>query len=195
MVVTPHPERSAAIGRRVSPEEFLALPDAKPHLELWEGEVRQKAAPSVSHSALQPELTALINAHARPRRLARAFSELHCRVGPRTVLVPDVAVVGWERIARGPDGTLLSEIGGVPDIAIEFRSPSQTLQSLIDKAVRYLDAGTSLVVLVDEAELSTREIRPGRDLLRRTGDDRIDLALLLPDFQLTVRQLFDVLRD
>ncbi len=37
-------------------------------------------------------------------------------------------------------------------------------------------------------------VRPDRAMLSLSGDDPIDLADVLPGFELTVRQLFDTLR-
>ncbi len=181
--------------RRMSLESFLALHEFDPGLELIDGVVVQKVSPSRLHGLIQPHLATRIDNYARPRRLARAFSELRTRVG-RDSLLPDVAVYRWDRVARSPSGRVLpGSADEAPDIAIEIRSPEQTVEELVAKCRRYLANGTAIaLVVVPETETVRRLGRDGTD---RTlgGDDLIDLEAVLPGLRLTVAEIFAPIVD
>ncbi len=59
-------------------EGFLKLPETEPASEYINGHIIQKPMPQGEHSAIQTELATAINAVLKPRRIARAFSELRC---------------------------------------------------------------------------------------------------------------------
>src|SRR5438067_4854226 len=111
-------------------EQFLVLPEEKPALEYDDGMVARKGPPDIRHSALQFQIAALFNRFTLPRKLARAFPELRTTFAGRS-RVPDVSVVGWERIARLPDGKLgAGPLQEPPLIVIEIRSPEQRRNAL-----------------------------------------------------------------
>ena len=62
-------------GRRLTLEEFLALPEEKPALEYADGEVTQKVSPTTVQSVLKMAGRDLVDGFVRPRKLARAFPE------------------------------------------------------------------------------------------------------------------------
>jgi Uma2 family endonuclease len=55
--------------------------------------------PQGKHSTIQGELVPAINAVVKPKRIARAFPELRCTFGNRSI-VPDIAVFIGNRIPR-----------------------------------------------------------------------------------------------
>ncbi|MBA2448367.1 MAG: Uma2 family endonuclease [Chloroflexi bacterium] len=182
----------AIADRRLTLEEFLALPEEKPALELLDGVVRQKVAPQWLHSRFQYGFAERINRFAEPRKLASAFPELREASG-RDSLVPDLAVYRWERIPRTATGRLVNAAPTPPDIAIEIRSPGQRLGDLIDKCRRYLTHGAQLGFVVDPNGETVTRVAPEGSPTTLRGDDRIDLGPVLPDFELTVRDLFATL--
>lgn len=66
--------------------EFLKLPETRPASEYIDGHVIQKPMPQGKHSVIQGELVAVINQIARSKRIARAFPELRCTFGDRSIL-------------------------------------------------------------------------------------------------------------
>ena len=183
----------ALIGQQMLLEEFLKLPEFKPALELVDGRVTQKVAPLWLHGWLQLELGALFNRHARPLKLAAAFTETREAAGCDS-LVPDVSVYRWRRLPRTATGRLANARPAPPDIAVEIRSPGQSLDELIDKYRRYLDHGTELAVVVDPDDEIVVLVRPDGGATTLRGDERIDLAPVLPGFELIVRGLFATLK-
>lgn len=111
-------------SRQLSLEEFLLIPETKPALEYVQGQVSQKVSPKIRHGAIQVGLTYHIQSFARPRRLARVFTETRATFAGAST-VPDLIVVRWERIPVDEQGALLEEFPLAPDIAVEIQSPGQ----------------------------------------------------------------------
>jgi len=179
------------VGQHMSLDEFLALPEVKPYLEYEDGVVRQKMAPKFLHSSIQGVLYTLLNQVARSNRLGWARMELRL-VTPGWAPVPDVSFYQRGRISRQ---ALLSndDIHVPPDIAVEIVSPSQSVTELITKSLRYLALGTTIALIVDPGQRAVLELRTDRPIQVFREDDRIDIADLLPDFRLSVRDLFDAI--
>ena len=75
MVTTP--------SKLISLEEFLLLPETKPASEYIDGKIIQKPMPKGKHSTIQTELSAALNTALKPKKVARAFSELRFTFGDR----------------------------------------------------------------------------------------------------------------
>jgi Uma2 family endonuclease len=181
------------LGQRMSVEEFLKLPEFKPHLELFEGVVTQKVSPKLPHGAIQGEFFAAVDRFARPRKLARVFTETRVIYAGR-VVVPDLVVYRWERIPRSPGGALAEDASVPPDIIVEIVSPGQSLRGLRERCRWYVEHGTPIALLVNPRTETIDVFGPETSMPVLRGEDRIDLDAVLPGFQLTVQDLFDTLR-
>ena len=171
-------------------KEFLKLPETEPASEYINGHVIQKPMPQGEHSAIQTELATAINAVLKPQRTARAFSELRCTFGGRSV-VPDISVFTWQHIPRRENGGVANVFLIAPDWTIEILSPDQS-QTKVTKNILYcLKHGTQIGWLVDPAEQSVFVY-----LSNQPADvfDALDMQLPMPEFaknfSLTVRDLF-----
>jgi Uma2 family endonuclease len=183
-----------AITQRLTLDEFLALPDDKPALELEpDGTVVQKVSPQGHHSRLQFALCERINGFARQRRLALAFPELRS-IFSGAAYVPDVSVFRWEHIPRTPDGEVANVFEVAPDAAIEIASPGQSPNALVRRCVWYVDHGVERALSVDPADRSVVEFETGLAPRTLRGDEPISFGAALPGFRLTVDELFSSLR-
>src|SRR5437764_5299144 len=122
--------------RRMTLEEFLALPEEKPPLEFIDGVVTQKVAPKGRHSRLQYWISERFNRLGEPQKLAMAFPDLRTTYSGQSP-VPDVAVYRWERIPCDATGQLADDFLEPPDIAIEIVSREQSVQWLVGKCQAY----------------------------------------------------------
>lgn len=113
-----------AQAKSLTLEAFLKLPETKPASEFIDGQIIQKLMPQGKHSVIQTELSAAINAALKPNRTARAFSELRCTFGGRSI-VPDISIFTWDRIARERNGEVANAFQTAPDWVIEILSPDQ----------------------------------------------------------------------
>jgi Uma2 family endonuclease len=99
-------------------DEFLELPETKPASEYLNGKIVQKPMPKGKHSVLQREFIKAIESVLEPPKIARAFPELRCTFGGRSI-VPDVAVFLESRIPRDPDGSVANVFLLAPDWVID----------------------------------------------------------------------------
>ncbi len=134
-------------------EEFLKLPETEPASEYINGQIIQKPMPQGEHSAIQTELAATINAVLKPQRIARAFSELRCTFGIRSI-VPDISVFTWKRIPRKENGGVANAFLIAPDWTIEILSPDQSQTKVTKNILHCLKHETQMGWLVDPAEQS-----------------------------------------
>ena len=179
-----------AIARqRLTLEHFLQLPEEKPALEYWRGEVSQKMSPKGPHSALQGELGYRISSVAVPHRIARVFPEARVTFAGESV-VPDLVVYRWERIPRDADGRVAMNFLTPPDIAVEIGSPGQSRRSQIEPCRWYVANGVALAIFADPIRELVRLFRPGTDSGDLRSSDIVDLGDIIPGFSLSVHDFF-----
>ncbi len=183
----------AVTGRKLTLGEFLALPEEKPSLEYFDGEVSQKVAPQGKHSLLTYRLARFFNAALEPQKLGFAFPELR-RTYAGASPVPDLAVYRWERIPRLPTGEVANRFDAPPDIAVEIVSPDQGMALLRRKCAWYVANGAALALIADPDRRFGEQYRPGQARLTLRAGDRLDFGAVLPGLGLTVDALFDMLK-
>jgi Uma2 family endonuclease len=183
----------AVSTQHVTLERFLQLPEERPGLEYIDGEITQKVSPTTKHVALQLELCDRLNAVARHRKLGRAFPELRVTFSGQS-RVPDVAFYIWDRIPEDPNGELANDALEPPDIAVEIPSPGQSTNSLVRRALWFAAHGVRIALVIDPDDRSVIAYRPDGRATAWYGVDEIDLSDVLPDFHLTVDELFQTLR-
>jgi Uma2 family endonuclease len=184
-------------------EAFLQLPETKPASEFIDGQIVQKPMPQGKHSTIQGDLGSAINVILKPARIARAYPELRCTFGGRSI-VPDVAVFAWERIPRDDDGKVANVFALAPDWTIEILSPDQSQTKVVRNILHCLAQGTQMGWLIDPDEelvfvylADPQGEKPGNQTI--SVFEQKDALLPVPgfaeSFQLTVGQLFSWLED
>ena len=171
-------------------DEFLQQPETKPASEYIDGKIIQKPMPQGEHSVIQTDLPATVNAILRPQKIARAFTELRCTFGGRSI-VPDVSVFLWDRIPRKENGGVANRFTTAPDWAIEIVSPEQSHTKLIKKLLHCLQHGTEMGWLIDPEEQTVLVFRSQHSI---AAFDEPESIILVPEFAseltLSVGELF-----
>ena len=176
-------------------EEFLEQPETEPASEYIDGKIIQKPMPQGEHSAIQTELAPAINAALRSKQIARAFSELRCTFGGRSI-VPDIAVFTWERIPRQENGRVANVFAIAPDWTIEILSPDQSQTKVTKNSLHCLKYDSKMGWLIDPEDQSVFVYRSDRptDVF-----DKPEILLPVPefakDFTLTLGELFNWLLE
>lgn len=190
--------------RALTLAEFLAQPETKPASEYIDGQIHPKPMPQGKHSALQGELTSILNTHLKPNAIARAFPELCCIIGDRAI-VPDIAILTWDHIPRDPDGTIANTIPRAPDWLIEILSPGQPQTRPAKNILHCLNHGTTMGWLIDPTDPTGLTVFVYQRLRAASSPencttqyfDRPHDRLPLPDFaaplHLTVNDLLNAL--
>jgi Uma2 family endonuclease len=117
-----------------------------------------------------------------------ATNDTFVPVGPDTVRGADVLYVSYTRV---PKGEPPEDLTGPPELVIEVRSPTDRWTALVAKALEYLAAGVTAVVILDH---KTRSATVYRDEDRQDvfeSDDTLTLPDVLPDFAVPVKRFFE----
>jgi Uma2 family endonuclease len=171
----------------------ITLPECKPALEWILGAVVQKVSPQRPHALLQAELSRRLAQWARGR--GEVGSEWRFRIAPPgeaiRPLVPDIAYLAYDRMGDVTDEELRAPLIA-PNVALEIRSPDDRDVFLSHKIAVYLAAGTALVLVVDP---QTR-VLVAHDCNGAVSYDcnQTFTHVSLPEFQIPVGELFDILR-
>ncbi len=179
----------------VTLDEFLKLPETKPASEFIDGQIIQKPMPQGKHSTVQLDLGSSINLAIKPQRIARAYTELRCTFGGRSV-VPDVAVFTWERIPRDENGKVSNSFLIPPDWTIEILSPDQSQTKVVRNILHCLAHGTQMGWLIDpEEELVFVYFADRTIAVFEEASERIPVPAFAEPVMLTIAQLFSWLEE
>jgi Uma2 family endonuclease len=171
-------------------EEFLHLPETEPASEYIDGHIIQKPIPQGEHSAIQTELAPAINQAVRSRQIARAFTELRCTFGGRS-LVPDITVFRWSRIPKQDNDRIANVFALAPDWTIEILSSDQSQTKVTKNILHCLEHGTEMGWLIDPDDQSVFAYWPNRPTaVYDIPNTRLPVPAFAEDFNLTVSDLF-----
>lgn len=123
-------------------EQLLALPQNQDRLlELIHGEVVEKM-PTEEHGRLSGNIVTSLNNFVKPRRLGRVGTEVrhHDAEDTLNARLPAISFTSAKRplVTRGA-------VPHLPDLAIEIKSPDDTVRHLREKADYYLANGVQQV--------------------------------------------------
>jgi Uma2 family endonuclease len=178
---------------KLSLTDFLNLPETEPASEYIDGQIYQKPMPKGKHSAIQTFLAPTINQVGTPQRIARAFTELRCTFGGRSI-VPDITVFSWQRIPIDASGEIENEFKIPPDWTIEILSPEQSSTRFINNLLFCLNHGTELGWFLDPQERLIITFRSGEQPEIRQNEDNLPVLSSLENLQLSVQDVFKCLR-
>jgi Uma2 family endonuclease len=189
IVMVQTPSRSIAL------EEFLQLPETKPASEYIDGQIIQKPMPQGEHSTIQRDLTRYIDDALKPIEIARAYPELRCTFGGRSI-VPDITAFQLSRIPRQPNGRIANRFDLHPDWTIEILSPDQNQTKVTRNILHCLAYGTEMGWLIDPSESCIFVYQPDRT---PQFFDEPQMRLPMPSFassiELNIEQVFAWLLD
>ncbi len=178
------------LAKALTLKEFLDLPETKPTSEYIDGQIIQKPMPKGKHSAIQGELVPAINSVVKAQRIARAFPELRCTFGDRSI-VPDITVFSWQRIPRDENGEVANVFEIVPDWTIEILSPDQGQTKVTKNILHCLKHGTPMGWLIDPAEKTVFVYRSKQETVVFDEPNQVlPVPSLVKELHLTVQDLF-----
>jgi Uma2 family endonuclease len=155
-------------------------------LELIDGELVEKM-PSFVPSTVALTIGAYLRLYSKEHDLGYVTgADGGYVLDEGNVFIPDVGFITRARLPEPP----AREAPVPPDLAVEVRSPSDTVRELRRKAEKYLAAGTRLVWLVFP-EARRVEVYDGEaDVVTLGEEDTLTGGALLPGFTLPVRNIF-----
>lgn len=180
------PAEPAPVERKLTEEDFLALPDTGHKVELVDGEV--KIVPTGwEHGQIIIRLILLMAPHALPHG-QMADSSTGCRMASGNIRVPDISFIRKE---RAPQGDALQEfLDGAPDLAVEVISPNENHTDMMTKVGEYLESGAQHVWQVFPESRRVVVYRSLDQVFTLEAEEDLDGGDLLPGFRCRVADLF-----
>jgi Uma2 family endonuclease len=176
----------------VTAEEYAKLPERGVPTELIRGRVIEMNVPAPRHGEICIRIALLIGPHVEAQGLGRLVgNDSGVRTGrnPDTVRGGDVAYYSYARMPRGPLPAGYLDV--VPELVFEVRSPTDRWSRLFAKAMEYLEAGVSVVCILDQMSERVLVCRAEELPVTLHGDDELHLPDILGDFRVPVRRFFE----
>jgi len=180
------------LSEKLSLSEFLELPETKPASDYINGEISQKPMPQGEHSSVQTDLASAINQISKPKKIARAFTELRCTFGGSSI-IPDISVFEWGRIPKDERGRIANRFEIAPDWVIEILSPEQSASRVIKKITLALKHGIKLGWFIDPGDECVTIFAPNSTPVVKSGEENLTMLTVLADWQFSVNNLFECL--
>ena len=173
----------------------IRIPETKPATELIDGRLVQKMSPKRRHQELEWRWTNALRAWAGAGGDAYHEWQFAFQAPGRLFasLVPDVAYLSRDALdALGPAAS--EAPARAPEVAIEILSAGESERHLAWKIDAYLDAGTSVVFVVDPPRRTV--IAPARAAsaapdITRFGPGETVTHVALPGFAFAIDAMFE----
>jgi Uma2 family endonuclease len=174
-------------------EAFLQLgPEEVPEFcELIEGKVIEMNVPAPRHGQLCAELAFYLKLYCRDHDWGHTVtndSGVVTRRNPDTVRGADVACYSYSRLPKGPLPT--GYLQAVPELVAEVLSPDDRWPKTLNKVAEYLEAGVTVVCVVDPEQLSIHVFRLDGSNAVLHDIDSLTLPNILPGFELPLAKVF-----
>jgi Uma2 family endonuclease len=154
-------------------------------LELINGEIVEKA-PTEKHGLVVGNIYGPLWTFVKQRRSGRVVMEVRHRMpdDQHNARIPDISFTAGNRpvVDKG-------SVPQMPDLAVEVKSPRDSLRRLREKARYYLANGARLVWLVIPEKRLIEVYAPDDEQIL-TEDDVLTDGAVLPGFTLAVRDVF-----
>ncbi len=174
----------------LSADEFMALP--LEHVELVRGRVVQLMPPLFDHGLCASNILAALREWARQTRsgLVSVEASFLLSRNPDVVRAPDACFITHERL-EGQNYN--SYIVGAPTLAVEVKSKHETLDSLLDKAAEFLQAGNQQVWIVQPGRRRVLVLSQDESEVSYRVGESIPGGEVLPGLNLPVADVFETL--
>src|SRR5262249_12022947 len=108
---------------------------------------------------------------------------------PDTVRGADVAFYSYAKVAKGPIAK--GYLAVPPDLVVEVRSPDDRWGEFLTKVDEYLQAGVTVVIVLDPEPETAQVFRSDQARQRWGSDDELMVAAPLGEFRVAVRRFFE----
>lgn len=172
-------------------EELYLLADSNFRHELIKGELITMSPTGILHGIFSMNLGTEIRNFIKENGIKGVVlgAETGFRLKDDTVLVPDVAFVTNERLAKIKDLDKFGEVA--PNLAVEILSPSNTESKMYQKIKIFFEAGTELVWIVDPKNKVVKVYESDKKIAILSEKDVLRGGKVLPNFELNLENLFN----
>jgi Uma2 family endonuclease len=173
-----------------SAEELWNLPDDGQRHELVEGRLRTMTPAGAEHGRISATANLLLGLHVRAAGTGVTFGAETGFVmasDPDTVRAPDAAFVSQAH--ADAVGRTVRFWPGPPDFAVEVVSPGDSFSEVESKAMGWVAAGATAILVLDPARRSATVYRARGDV-RVFTEGELDLSDAVPGWRVAVADFF-----
>jgi Uma2 family endonuclease len=171
----------------ITAEEFFSLPHIEEQrVELIDGEVVEMPSGGPAHERAKANLNEILVAWLLRHRVGKVFNESAYRLDDHIVQVPDLSVLGSERLNR----RIEDQFRGAPDLAVEIVS-SETAERLQTKIRLYFKHGSKGVWSVYPGSRIVQINHPNGRIDTVEQDQILENPDALPGFSTPVSAIFE----
>ena len=157
-------------------------------MELVSGQVNVMSPSGYESDEVSIELARQLANWVRPRKLGRVTGSSAGFILPNAdTRAPDVSFVKAERLRESP--RRFAELA--PDLMVEVKSPTDSLQTLREKVRSFLALGTQVGIVINPETHTVEVYRPGNEVAEILGDgDFLQVPELLPGWSVAIADLW-----
>jgi Uma2 family endonuclease len=174
-------------------EQFAQRPDPGYPEELVRGKIVPMPMSKPRHGEMCCQASYLLYAHIKAHDLGRLFSNdtgVITERSPDTVRGADLSYYSYTRVPKGPLPNRYLDTP--PDLVVEVLSPSDRWPSVLAKVAEYLDAGTTVVIVLDDDRRLAHIYRADTAPSILGAEDELTIPDLFGDaFRTKVARFFD----
>lgn len=184
---------TASGERLLTIEEYLKLPENGRLTELVRGRVITLNPPYPWHGFVCINAAAILLEFVKPADLGYVTgndSGVITGNNPDTLRGADVAFYSYARV---PKGTIAKKgyLDIAPDLIFEVRSPGDRWKDVLAKVAEYLNAGVSVVCVLDPERQTATVYEPDQPETKLTADQELTFPTVLPGFSVRVERFFN----
>jgi Uma2 family endonuclease len=155
-------------------------------MELVDGNIVVMSPSGYESEEVGTEFARLLGNWVRPRKLGRVTgSSAGFRLPNTDLRAPDVSFVRADRLKRSTED--YAEL--VPDLVVEVKSKTYSLDKLRQKIQEFISLGTQIGILIDPKTRTIEVYRPGEKVVIRDGDV-LTLPDLLPGWEAAIADIW-----
>jgi Uma2 family endonuclease len=173
-------------------EQFAERPDPGYPEELVKGRIVAMPMPKPRHGEICSKADRIFGVHAEEHDLGRVLCNdagVITERGPDTVRGADVSFYSFARVPKGPLPDRYLDTP--PDLVVEVLSPSDRWPKVLAKVAEYLDAGTAVVMVLDDQRRLAHLYRADGATSVLSAEEELSIPELLGDFRVRVGRFFE----
>jgi Uma2 family endonuclease len=179
-------------GSLLTAEEYMALPDTGFPNELVRGKIVPLYVPTPRHGQICGHIVYLIGRYLDAHDLGHLVCNDSGIITERdldTVRGADVAFYSYQRVPPGP--LPQGYLSVAPELVFESCSPTDHWSAILAKVAEYLEAGVTVVCVLDQMTERCHLYRNEEEIQVFTGEQELTISDVLPEFRVVVRRFFE----